>query len=396
MTLNKEYVMSIVVNIKQNSKKPKTIGLKFLNSWTSYQNQNFGIFDQAYVINDYRGEEDIRNISFVLYNKKRYGRGMSFILDDQYDMELMLNYPATQTDIHMFYKFIHDTCINFKLDTFLQEGKTYQLDQIAELENEALLFNRNLIHSERLFGLTIFGCIYPIALEDNFIKKMQSLDQEKAYDYYEDYLDSKQKIDCYYAKPLLYQASNNKIVAKYALTENVPSIFPLQADLPFGYDQNLKEDIISWNVALIVNKNGDLKYSEEIPYHDFCSILDIDTYPKFDAKHVILTLDQSILSKILSYQITQAQSELEIWLSDIRELGCKPYKIEYSTSFEDEDHIRCHIFKYKKSMLSKWYLGIVSDSGTFSEMKEYHKNTEIEDAKHILNLLKEIWKSRQT
>ena len=36
-------------------------------------------------------------------------------------------------------------------------------------------------------------------------------------------------------------------------------------------------------------------------------------------------------------------------------------------------------------------LGIVSDSGTFSEMKEYHKETEIEDAKQIIKLLKEFW-----
>lgn len=36
-------------------------------------------------------------------------------------------------------------------------------------------------------------------------------------------------------------------------------------------------------------------------------------------------------------------------------------------------------------------LGIVSDSGTFSEGQEYHKETEIEDAKKIIKLLKEIW-----
>ena len=36
-------------------------------------------------------------------------------------------------------------------------------------------------------------------------------------------------------------------------------------------------------------------------------------------------------------------------------------------------------------------LGIVSDSGTFSKMEEYHKETEIEDAKEIIELLKEIW-----
>lgn len=34
----------------------------------------------------------------------------------------------------------------------------------------------------------------------------------------------------------------------------------------------------------------------------------------------------------------------------------------------------------------------VSESGTFSEMKEYNKKTEIEDAQKILEMLKNYWK----
>ena len=56
------------------------------------------------------------------------------------------------------------------------------------------------------------------------------------------------------------------------------------------------------------------------------------------------------------------------------------------------ENIHCYIFKYKKERFSKWYLGIVSDSGTFSEFKEYIKETEIDDAKEIINLLKKFWK----
>ncbi len=91
-------------------------------------------------------------------------------------------------------------------------------------------------------------------------------------------------------------------------------------------------------------------------------------------------------------EIKAGISELENWLSDPHELGHKPSKIEYTNSFEDEDGINCMIYKYKKSMLGKWLLGIVSESGTFSEMKEYNKATEIEDAKKILEMLKNYWK----
>ena len=90
--------------------------------------------------------------------------------------------------------------------------------------------------------------------------------------------------------------------------------------------------------------------------------------------------------------IKQNKKELEEWLSHPNELGKKPSKIEYTNQFEDEDGIQCMIFKYKKSLFGKWLLGIVSESGTFSEMKEYKKENEIEDAKKLLEILKNYWK----
>ena len=87
-----------------------------------------------------------------------------------------------------------------------------------------------------------------------------------------------------------------------------------------------------------------------------------------------------------------AMEELEDWLSDPSELGKKPTKIEYTNAFADEDGINCLVFKYKKNLLGKCLLGIVSESGTFSEMGEYNQKMEIDDAKRILEMLKNYWK----
>lgn len=86
------------------------------------------------------------------------------------------------------------------------------------------------------------------------------------------------------------------------------------------------------------------------------------------------------------------KNAMEDWLSDPSELGKKPTKIEYTNAFADEDGINCLVFKYKKNLLGKWLLGIVSESGTFSEMEEYNQKTEIDDAKRILEMLKNYWK----
>lgn len=97
----------------------------------------------------------------------------------------------------------------------------------------------------------------------------------------------------------------------------------------------------------------------------------------------------------MSNEIKDGMLELENWLSDPNELGHKPSKIEYTASFEDEDGIKCMVFKYKKSLLGKWLLGIVSESGTFSEMQQYDKNSEIADAKKMLEMLKNYWKEME-
>ena len=62
----------------------------------------------------------------------------------------------------------------------------------------------------------------------------------------------------------------------------------------------------------------------------------------------------------MNNEIVNAMEELENWLADPAELGRKPAKIEYTASFEDEDGIKCMIFKFKKSFFGKWLLGIVS------------------------------------
>ncbi len=92
-------------------------------------------------------------------------------------------------------------------------------------------------------------------------------------------------------------------------------------------------------------------------------------------------------------KIEDGARQLGEWLSDPRELGKKPAKVEYVESFADKDDIQCMIFKYKKSAFSKWLLGIVSDAGVFSEMKEFDSARARQDAEECLVFLKNYWKN---
>lgn len=192
----------------------------------------------------------------------------------------------------------------------------------------------------------------------------------------------------------VYRDAEGAFHARYALTEGVPTIFPTDPYLPFGYDQDLQERILSWNVSIITKQQETYRELVSIPFDLFRDMMNRVHREKFDARHVILTLNEELMWFIRPYEIEQAVQRLSEWLSDPRELGKKPYSVEHTRVFEQEDGVRCHIFRYKKSMFSTWLLGIVSDAGVYSEMKEYHRKSEYADAQALLAFLQACWKAQ--
>ena len=151
---------------------------------------------------------------------------------------------------------------------------------------------------------------------------------------------------------------------------------------------------MSWNVSIITKQQETYRELVSIPFDLFRDMMNRVHREKFDARHVILTLNEELMWFIRPYEIEQAVQRLSEWLSDPRELGKKPYSVEHTRVFEQEDGVRCHIFRYKKSMFSTWLLGIVSDAGVYSEMKEYHRKSEYADAQALLAFLQACWKAR--
>lgn len=93
------------------------------------------------------------------------------------------------------------------------------------------------------------------------------------------------------------------------------------------------------------------------------------------------------------------QSMIE-WLEHENELGRKPSKIEIAGEFDLHD-MHYYIFKYKKSMLGKWLLGVCGgyeeSSDTehcghiFSEMQPYNPATAEQEAIAMVEMIREYW-----
>ena len=93
----------------------------------------------------------------------------------------------------------------------------------------------------------------------------------------------------------------------------------------------------------------------------------------------------------MSQDIKEAIESLEKWTSNYKSIHKKPKKVEYSTTFFTDNGVKCITLKFKMGIFGKWLLGISSDAGTYSAMKPFNKETEIEDAKQMIEILKNLW-----
>lgn len=98
-------------------------------------------------------------------------------------------------------------------------------------------------------------------------------------------------------------------------------------------------------------------------------------------------------------QMKAAKESMVEWLSHPEELGKAPVKIECAGTF-DLYEMRYYIFKYKKSILGKWLLGVcggyegdgLENCGhVYSEMEEYLEASAVEQSTAMVEMVRSYW-----
>ncbi|MGG3283847.1 DUF4261 domain-containing protein [Paenibacillus solani] len=102
----------------------------------------------------------------------------------------------------------------------------------------------------------------------------------------------------------------------------------------------------------------------------------------------------------MTAQQQAAKDSMIEWLMHEQELGHQPSKIELAGEFDLHD-MHYYIFKYKKTLLGKWLLGVCggyeNPSDTehcghiFSEMQPYNAATAEEESIHMVEMIREYW-----
>ena len=98
-------------------------------------------------------------------------------------------------------------------------------------------------------------------------------------------------------------------------------------------------------------------------------------------------------------QMNAAMESLTQWLAHPAELGKAPAKIECAGEFELHD-LHYYIFRYKKSLMGKWLLGVCGGyegdelehcGHVFSEMENYDPATAQEKAIALVEMMRSYW-----
>lgn len=218
--------------------------------------------------------------------------------------------PCTARDLELFYDRVAAICRFWKTDRFTQDGEEHRLGDIPQMksfQNEmGVGLLRNMAEQWKKDGAGVLtGAVYPIYME------AEALDQLKDGDlnFFQQYLAEKQTGDWYYAKPNFFRNNNGvDILGVYAITEEVPSILPLEPFVPPLYSVLLQgfdlktEQVTDWRVSLtrVWEENGEMKGDTlgYVSFGEFARKVKLDQCPRYDAKHVIVQVDD--LSEVLS------------------------------------------------------------------------------------------------
>lgn len=239
------------------------------------------------------------------------GRGcyLQAVPGEKNQVSLRQPLPCTHRDLEILYRLVTQVCQTWKTDRFIQDGAERRLGDIPKMiesQNQAgggLL--KAMAERWQADGEGILtGAVYPIYVEPEAVARLKTGD----LDFFQTYLAQKQIGDWYYAKPNFFQKRDGSgVLGLYAITEETPSILPLEPFVPPLYSVLLQgfslttEQVTDWQVSLnrVWEENGEMQGDTlgYLPFAEFARRVKLDRCQPYDARHVFVEIKD--LSEVL-------------------------------------------------------------------------------------------------
>lgn len=193
---------------------------------------------------------------FIVYDKKRIGRGISIVCgrDEKDKITMRMLSPTCEEEIDAFYGIIGRIAKLWKCD-ILQDGEAVEPNSLgaicADMKKANNSYLRLMLDKNGDFRdgtVTLFSAMWQLDLGDeDKAEILASADIVKAYG---DWLHRLQKMDVYYAVPKFYQTDSG-ILGMYFITENTESAIPLVPSVPFGVTDGEENplEVSNWVVS---------------------------------------------------------------------------------------------------------------------------------------------------
>lgn len=275
--------MSIDVVIRQKGLIKKTMPLEvILGSELEY-----GVYDDGLRLE--KGK--LGETEFAAYSPSSLGRGFSVIWNPKEKEEIVLRAlnPTSEGELREFYSSIERMTDYWKC-TLEVDGNICDPEEFMQGLDDMVQFNFRVLRemvSKVASGeekmLTLFSAMWPLAVgkeeAERFLKDIKSFDL---------WLNEKQSIDAYYAKPNFYRTEDG-IIGVYVLTEETLSIFPLEPSVPFGIkDSNTGKALQCDSYRVSLYSITDDKIIGQMDYDKFIENIDSSKFSKFDGDKIII------------------------------------------------------------------------------------------------------------
>ena len=225
---------------------------------------SYGIMDE-----NYRLKQGEQGEYMVVYDSRHLGRGMEVSFEKK-DVNLRLPLPNSEEDIRLFYQTVERVCRGQGVHSFYRDGEKIGLgdfENLIQLDMDASTgalesMERGMKKGE-YSNMIVFAIHNPIYVEMKDLEQMKGADNCYDLKKFGEFLEWHQRMNVYYAAPLLYQKKDETVFGVYAISADVPSVVPSIPKLLAVGDNELKVE--EWYVALVIAQ-GNVK---SVKYQDF-------------------------------------------------------------------------------------------------------------------------------
>ena len=250
---------------------------------------SYGIMDE-----NYRLKPEEQGEYMVVYSNKHLGRGMEVSFEKK-EVNFRLPLPNSEEDIRLFYRTVERVCELQGVHSFYRDGEKIELGDYESLIQSDMHASTGALESMEqgiaegeYKNMIVFAIVNPITVEQKDLEQMKGADGSYDLKKFGEFLDGHQRLDVYYAAPLLYQKKDETIFGMYTISAGIPSVVPMIPKLLMNNDLKVEE----WYASLVIAQ-GNIK---TVKYEDFIAFA--GEREQYDGEHIIVTLSAEEMEKL--------------------------------------------------------------------------------------------------